>query len=140
LTARCALRALVTGSGAEATRVQKGIAEGRAKATLGGKPTLLLHGREDARVPATFSGRAYAGLNSLRDGANSNLRYIEITHINHFGVFGRLRAVVDAGCHRLRTHRNPEPAAGDRRGSAEAVRLLQNQNLQSTRGSNERAD
>lgn len=82
------LRALVTGNSPEALRVQRGIAEGRATAVQHGKPVLLLHGREDARVPATFSGRPYAALNGLREGAASQLRYIEITHINHFGVFG----------------------------------------------------
>jgi len=86
------LRALVTGDSPEALRVHRGIAEGRAKAMQSGKPVLLLHGREDARVPATFSGRPYAALNSLKEGANSNLRYIEITHINHFGVFGQFDA------------------------------------------------
>lgn len=82
------LRELVTGHSAEALRVQRGLAEGRAKGTLIGKPVLLLHGREDARVPATFTGRPYAGLNSLKEEGRSGLRYIEITHINHFGVFG----------------------------------------------------
>lgn len=78
------LRELVTGNSEQAQRVQKGIAELRATGQLRGIPTLILHGREDARVPANFSGRPYAGLNSLVD-AKSNLRYIEITHINHFG-------------------------------------------------------
>ena len=78
------LRNLVTGNSAEAQRVQAGIAELRATGQLRGIPTLLLHGREDARVPANFSGRAYAGLNSIVD-KNSNLRYVEITHVNHFG-------------------------------------------------------
>lgn len=86
------LRSLVTGNSPEARRVQAGIAEGRAKAVLGGKPTIIIHGREDARVPAAFSARPYAGLNSLREGANSRLRYIEITNINHFGVPGAFDA------------------------------------------------
>jgi hydroxybutyrate-dimer hydrolase len=78
------LRNLVTGKSVEGQKVQKGIAELRATGQLRGIPTLLLHGREDARVPANFSGRPYAGLNSLVD-PKSNLRYIEITHVNHFG-------------------------------------------------------
>jgi len=86
------LRALVTGQSAEALRVQRGIAEGRAKGVQHGRPVLVLHGREDARVPATFSGRPYAALNALREGDKSQLRYIEITNINHFGVFGRFDA------------------------------------------------
>ena len=58
---------------------------------LSGKPTIIVHGREDARVPATFSGRPYAGLNSLRE-SGGNLRYIEITHVSHFGVPGQFDA------------------------------------------------
>lgn len=86
------LRALVTGNSPEAKRVQAGIAEGRANAMQNGRPVIVLHGREDARVPATFSGRPYAALNSLREGANSKLRYIEIANVNHFGVFGQFDA------------------------------------------------
>ncbi len=85
------LRSLITGDSPEARRLQAGIAEGRAKARLSGKPTIIVHGREDARVPATFSGRAYAGLNSLRE-SGGNLRYIEITHVSHFGVPGQFDA------------------------------------------------
>ncbi|MEO5735947.1 MAG: 3-hydroxybutyrate oligomer hydrolase family protein [Variovorax sp.] len=79
------LRDLVTGNSPEAQRVQKGIAELRATGDLHGIPTLILHGREDARVPANFSSRPYVGLNSLVEGGRGNLRYIEITHVNHFG-------------------------------------------------------
>lgn len=86
------LRSLVTGNSPEALRVQAGIAEGRATAVLNGKPTLILHGREDARVPATFSARPYVGLNSLREAASSGVHYIEITNINHFGTFGEFDA------------------------------------------------
>ena len=86
------LRSLVTGDSPQARRVQEGIAQVRAKADLHGKPTLILHGREDARVPATFSSRPYLGLNALREGAASQVRYVEITHINHFGVPGRFDA------------------------------------------------
>ena len=86
------LRALITGNSVEALRVQKGIAEGRAKGTQPNRPVLLLHGREDARVPAMFSGRPYAALNSLKEGAASQLRYIAITNINHFGASGNFDA------------------------------------------------
>ncbi len=82
------LRGLITGNSAEAQRVQRGIAEGRATGVQGSRPVLLLHGREDARVPATVSGRPYAALAGLKDGAASQLRYIEITNISHFGVPG----------------------------------------------------
>ncbi len=86
------LRSLVTGDTAQARRVQAGIAQVRANGDLHGKPALVLHGREDARVPATFTSRPYAGLNSLREGPRAQLRYIEITHISHFGAPGKFDA------------------------------------------------
>nr|WP_242477987.1 D-(-)-3-hydroxybutyrate oligomer hydrolase [Rubrivivax gelatinosus] len=86
------MRELITGNNDEAQRVQRGIAELRAKATQGGRPVIVLHGREDARVPATFSGRPYVALNSLKEGSASQVRYVEITHINHFGWPGQFDA------------------------------------------------
>jgi len=86
------LRSLVTGDTAEAKRVQAGIAEVRATGNLHGKPALVLHGREDARAPAMFTSRPYIGLNSLREGPRTGARYIEITHISHFGVPGKFDA------------------------------------------------
>lgn len=79
------LRDLALGDSPEAKRVQRGIAEVRATGDLHGIPTLILHGREDARVPATFASRPYVGLNALVERDASRLRYIEITHVNHFG-------------------------------------------------------
>lgn len=86
------LRSLVTGTTPEARRVQEGIAQVRATAHLHGKPTLIVHGREDARVPATFSSRPYAGLHSLREGPSGNLRYVEVTNVSHFGFPGQFDA------------------------------------------------
>lgn len=79
------LRSLVTGSNAEAKRVQAGIAEVRATGNVRGKPTLIVHGRTDARVPATFSSRPYVALNSVAEN-NDKLRYIEVNNINHLGA------------------------------------------------------
>ena len=39
-----------------------------------------------------FSGRPYAALDSLKEGAASQLRYIAITNINHFGASGNFDA------------------------------------------------
>jgi hydroxybutyrate-dimer hydrolase len=78
------LRELITGDSPEARRVKAGIAEFVGSARLDGKPTIIVHGRSDDRVPAAFSGRPYAGLNSLEDGDRSRLRYIEITNAEHF--------------------------------------------------------
>src|SRR3954447_5891801 len=78
------LRDLVTGSSPEAERVQAGIREFVGTAKLNAKPAIIVHGRNDDRVPAAFSSRPYLGLNSLQDGARSQLRYIEVTNAEHF--------------------------------------------------------
>lgn len=79
------LRDLVAGSSDEARRVQDGIAELSGDADLGGKPAIIIHGRADARVPVGFTSRPYLGLNALND-AESNLRYYELTNVEHFGA------------------------------------------------------
>jgi hydroxybutyrate-dimer hydrolase len=80
------LRGLVTGQSAEAKRVRAGIVEFLADGKLDGKPTIIVHGRNDDRVPVSFSSRPYVGLNDLQDGARSQLRYIEVTNAEHFGT------------------------------------------------------
>jgi hydroxybutyrate-dimer hydrolase len=80
------LRGLMTGQSPEAKRVQAGIAEFLVTGRLGGKPTLIVHGRSDDRVPVSFSSRPYVALNSLEDGDASQLRYIEVTNAEHFGT------------------------------------------------------
>ncbi|HEY0182485.1 MAG TPA: 3-hydroxybutyrate oligomer hydrolase family protein [Rhodopila sp.] len=80
------IRDLMTGHSANAGRVQAGIGEFLATGRLNGLPTLIVHGRSDDRVPVTFSSRPYLGLNSLVDGAGSQLRFIEVTNAEHFGT------------------------------------------------------
>jgi hydroxybutyrate-dimer hydrolase len=53
---------------------------------LDGKPTIIVHGRSDDRVPVSFSSRPYLGLNNLMDGERSQLRYVEVTNAEHFGT------------------------------------------------------
>jgi hydroxybutyrate-dimer hydrolase len=78
------IRDLVVGMSPEALRVRDGIAAFVGTARLGGLPTLIVHGRNDDRVPVSFASRPYLGLNSLMDGAAAQLRYIEVTHAEHF--------------------------------------------------------
>ena len=80
------VRELATGASPEARRVQAGIAEFLATGRLDGTPTIIVHGRNDDRVPVAFSSRPYAGLNSLADGGRSRLRYIEVANAEHFGT------------------------------------------------------
>lgn len=80
------VRELATGDSPEARRVQAGVAEFLATGRLDGTPAIVVHGRNDDRVPAAFSARPYAGLSSLADGGRSRLRYVEVTNAEHFGV------------------------------------------------------
>lgn len=79
------LRDLVTGTSESAIRVQEGIKEVAGDADLHGTPTIIVHGRADARVPIGFTSRPYLGLNSLND-ASGNLRLYELTNVEHFGA------------------------------------------------------
>jgi hydroxybutyrate-dimer hydrolase len=80
-------RALWTGTDANATRVKQGIAEVYRSANLRGKPTIIVHGRNDTLVPVNFSSRPYFAQNQIVEGAASRLRYIEVTNAQHFDTF-----------------------------------------------------
>ena len=93
------LRSLATGrdavSGAnlegalagQSVRVRAGMAEVAASGKLNGKPAIIVHGRSDTLIPVNHASRAYLGLNAAVEGSNSRLRYIEVTHANHFDSF-----------------------------------------------------
>ncbi|WP_426087631.1 3-hydroxybutyrate oligomer hydrolase family protein [Janthinobacterium sp. PSPC1-1] len=93
------LRSLATGrdavSGAnlqgtlagQSARVRAGMAEVAASGKLNGKPAIIVHGRSDTLIPVNHASRAYLGLNAAVEGSNSKLRYIEVTHANHFDSF-----------------------------------------------------
>jgi hydroxybutyrate-dimer hydrolase len=93
------LRALATGvdpvtrlalSGAllaQSQRVLKGIAEVLASGDLGGRPAVIVQGRADTLVPVNHASRAYLGLNAVREGVRSKLRYVEVSNANHFDTF-----------------------------------------------------
>ena len=93
------LRSLATGrdavSGAnlegtlagQSARVRTGVAEVAASGKLNGKPAIIVHGRSDTLIPVNHASRAYLGLNAAVEGSNSKLRYIEVTHANHFDSF-----------------------------------------------------
>ena len=93
------LRSLATGrdavSGAnldgtlagQSVRVRAGMAEVAASGKLHGKPAIIVHGRSDTLIPVNHASRAYLGLNAAVEGSSSQLRYIEVTHANHFDSF-----------------------------------------------------
>lgn len=72
---------------AQSTRVRAGVAEVQATGKLTGKPAIIVQGRSDTLIPVNHASRAYLGLNAAVEGANSKLRYIEVTNANHFDSF-----------------------------------------------------
>ncbi|MGK5026912.1 3-hydroxybutyrate oligomer hydrolase family protein [Janthinobacterium sp. RB2R34] len=72
---------------AQSTRVRAGVAEVQATGKLNGKPAIIVQGRSDTLIPVNHASRAYLGLNAAAEGANSKLRYIEVTNANHFDSF-----------------------------------------------------
>ncbi len=81
------LRALATGTDANAVRVKQGITEVLRTANLHGKPAIIVHGRSDTLVPVAFTSRPYFGLNKMVEGVGSRLSYIEVTNAQHFDAF-----------------------------------------------------
>jgi hydroxybutyrate-dimer hydrolase len=71
----------------QSVRVRAGMVEVAASGKLNGKPAIIVHGRSDTLIPVNHASRAYLGLNAAVEGANSQLRYIEVTHANHFDSF-----------------------------------------------------
>ena len=71
----------------QSVRVRAGMAEVAASGKLHGKPAIIVHGRSDTLIPVNHASRAYIGLNAAVEGSSSKLRYIEVTHANHFDSF-----------------------------------------------------
>ena len=67
-------------------RVQHGITEVRANGRLNGRPTIFVTGRSDAILPPNHTSRAYFGLNRLREGRRSQLRYYEVVNAQHLDL------------------------------------------------------
>ena len=53
---------------------------------LQGKPTIIVHGRNDALVPVNHTSRPYVAQNKVND-TNSKLTYVEVTNAQHFDAF-----------------------------------------------------
>ncbi|TDC26400.1 D-(-)-3-hydroxybutyrate oligomer hydrolase [Streptomyces sp. 8K308] len=66
-----------------ADRVAQGLDETRRDGDLGGRPALVVQGRDDARVPVNHSARPYLGLNARAEGEASRLSYVEVTNAHH---------------------------------------------------------
>jgi hydroxybutyrate-dimer hydrolase len=70
--------------------VQTGIAEILASGNLQGKPTIIVHGRDDALLHVNFTSRSYYGLNQKIEGGNSKLVYIEVTNAHHLDALNQV--------------------------------------------------
>ena len=88
------LRNLLTGNDPTARALQAGLDETRRNGKLGGRPTLIVHGRNDALLPVNHTSRPYTALSLLADGAASKLSYIEVTNAQHFDGFIGLPALL----------------------------------------------
>ncbi len=81
------LRNLLTGSDPAARALQAGLDETRRNGKLGGRPAIIVHGRNDALLPVNHTSRPYTALSKVADGASSQLSYIEVTNAQHFDGF-----------------------------------------------------
>ncbi len=54
---------------------------------LQGKPTIIVHGRNDGLVPVNHASRPYVAQSKNYEGANSKLSYMEVTNAQHFDSF-----------------------------------------------------
>lgn len=85
--------ALETANGAlaaQSRRVRDGVAAVRASGNLRGRAAVIVQGRADTLVPVNHVSRAYLATNASVEGTASRLRYVEVTHANHFDSFTSL--------------------------------------------------
>ncbi len=54
---------------------------------LQGKPTIIVHGRNDALVPVNHASRPYVAQSLVAQGSSAKLSYIEVTNAQHFDAF-----------------------------------------------------
>ncbi len=66
-----------------ARRLRGGIGQILAGGDLGGRPTIIVTGRNDAILAPNHTSRAYVGLNRLVEGAGTGLRYYEVLNAHH---------------------------------------------------------
>ncbi len=84
LTGLQCLRGLWTGDGADAHRVQQGIAATRAAPPRAGLPLVVIHGSDDGLVPPAFSSAPYV---AVARTAGRDVRYWQVGNAQHFDAF-----------------------------------------------------
>lgn len=70
--------------------IKQGQKDVKNSGDLGGRPTIIIHGRMDNLIHVNHSSRAYLGLNALKEGQKSNLHYYEVKHGQHFDSLSML--------------------------------------------------
>ena len=78
------LRALQAGDGADAKRVQAGIAATRAAPPRAGLPVVVVHGADDGLVPMAFSSVPYV---AAAKAAGRDVRFWRVANAQHFDGF-----------------------------------------------------
>jgi hydroxybutyrate-dimer hydrolase len=80
--------ASLTGAMLEASRrVRAGIQEVLVGAELKKTPAIVVQGRADTLVPVNHASRAYYAKAQAHGNGAPNLRYVEVTHAQHFDAF-----------------------------------------------------
>ncbi len=78
------LRALWTGDGADARRVQQGVAAIRAGLPRAGMPVVVVQGFDDNVVPMAFTSQPYV---ARAQAAGRDVRYWQVRNAQHFDAF-----------------------------------------------------
>lgn len=84
------LRALWTGDGEDARRVQAGIRATRASPPRAGLPVTIVHGIDDGLVPMAFTSAPYV---AAARAAGREVGYWRVAHAQHFDAFLQLPPV-----------------------------------------------
>ncbi len=79
------LRALWTGQGELARRVQEGVAATRAAPPRAGLPVIVVHGEADGLIPMAFSGQPYVA--AARAAGRGDVRFWQVRRAQHFDAF-----------------------------------------------------
>lgn len=98
VTGALCLRSLATGYATARTalagmeraafeRVQQGAEQVRATGRLGGIPTVIVHGRQDAVLAPNHTSRPYYALSRRADGRHSRVIYYEVLNAHHLDAF-----------------------------------------------------
>jgi hydroxybutyrate-dimer hydrolase len=77
------------------TNLRGGIRATEATARVGGRPVVVLHGRQDSLVPVNFSSRAYYVAAHQDRRGSAALRYYEVPRGQHFDAFLALPGMRD---------------------------------------------